>query len=44
MGVVQITLSMSLDGFIAGPDRGAKQPLGAGDGAVPRPGRRLVDG
>ena len=28
MGVVQITLSMSLDGFITGPDPGDKQPLG----------------
>jgi hypothetical protein len=38
MGVVQMTLPMSLDGFITGPDPGEKQPLGAGGGAVLRPG------
>lgn len=38
MGVVQITLSMSLDGFITGPDPDDQQPLGAGGAAVLRPG------
>ncbi len=54
MGMVQITLSMSLDGFITGPDPDEKQPLGVGGGtrlfAGLRPGpirlerTRLIDG
>src|SRR5215208_5169329 len=38
MGVVEITLSMSLDGFVTGPHATAEQPLGAGGDAVLRPG------
>jgi dihydrofolate reductase len=45
MGVVEISLSMSLDGFITGPDPDERQPLGAGGDAVIRPGgeRWMVD-
>jgi dihydrofolate reductase len=45
MGVVEIALSMSLDGFITGPDPRADQPLGVGGDAVLRPGgeRWMVD-
>jgi dihydrofolate reductase len=44
MGVVEISLSMSLDGFITGPDAGEEQPLGTG-GDVLRPGgeRWMID-
>jgi dihydrofolate reductase len=38
MSIVFITLSMSLDGYITGPDPGAGQPLGTGGDAVLRPG------
>jgi hypothetical protein len=38
MGVVMMTLSMSLDGFITGPDPGTEQPLGTGGDTVLRPG------
>jgi dihydrofolate reductase len=38
MSIVQITLSMSLDGFITGPDPREKQPLGEGGDAFLRPG------
>ena len=41
MGIVQITLSMSLDGYITGPDPSKDQPLGAGGDAVLRPGGEL---
>lgn len=37
MGVVEITLSMSLDGFITGPNASAEQPLGTADNVL-RPG------
>ncbi|HEY2204176.1 MAG TPA: dihydrofolate reductase family protein [Pseudonocardia sp.] len=37
-GIVQITLSMSLDGFITGPDPDQRQPLGAGGADLLRPG------
>jgi dihydrofolate reductase len=37
-GIVQITLSMSLDGFITGPDPNQQQPLGAGGAGLLRPG------
>ncbi len=40
MGVVQITLPMSLDGFITGPDDGMDHGLGAGDEPGP-PGRSI---
>lgn len=44
MGVVQITLSLSLDGFVTGPDPDEVQPLGTG-GDMLRPGgeRWMVD-
>lgn len=38
MSTVFITLSMSLDGYITGPDPGVEQPLGIGGDAVLRPG------
>lgn len=38
MGIVEITLSISVDGFITGPDPDPEQPLGVGGGAVLRPG------
>jgi dihydrofolate reductase len=38
MGKVHVILSMSLDGFITGPDPGAEQPLGKGGDAFLRPG------
>ncbi len=37
MGVVKVTLSMSLDGFITGKDPNTEQPLGTA-GNVLRPG------
>ncbi|MEZ5101771.1 MAG: dihydrofolate reductase family protein [Thermoleophilia bacterium] len=30
MGIVRLSISMSLDGYVAGPDQGLEQPLGAG--------------
>jgi dihydrofolate reductase len=37
-GIVQVTLSMSLDGFITGPDPTQRQPLGIGGADLLRPG------
>ena len=42
MGKVATGLSMSLDGFIAGPNDGSRSPLGDG-GTVPT-GKRLQSG
>ncbi len=43
MGVVEVTLSMSLDGFITCPDPTAERPLGVGGGQVLGPGWRTMD-
>ncbi len=44
MGVVEITLAISLDGFVTGLDPGPEHPLGTGDHTL-RPGGepRMVD-
>jgi hypothetical protein len=44
MGIVEITLSMSLDGFITGPHLDEKEPLGT-SGDCPAPGgeRWMID-
>jgi dihydrofolate reductase len=41
VGVVEITLALSLDGFITGPDATAEQPLGVGGAPVLRPGGEM---
>jgi dihydrofolate reductase len=43
-GTVQITLSMSLDGYITGPDPSLEMPLGAGGAERLRPGGTVETG
>lgn len=43
-GTVQLTLSMSLDGYVTGPDPSFDVPLGAGGGERLRPGGTVENG
>ncbi|SMD26988.1 dihydrofolate reductase family protein [Kibdelosporangium aridum] len=45
MGLVEVNLSMSLDGYVTGPEPDAANPLGVGGAAILRPGgeRWMVD-
>lgn len=33
MSKLRLTIAMSLDGFVAGPDQGVENPLGVGGGS-----------